>query len=190
MKQNQTLFFASLIFIIAVAASCSTPLKVTSDYDKNASFTQYKTFAMDTFRVSSSLSQLNQNRIINAVRAEMIKKGFTESGTPDLLIHISAIFEKQKSVTASTNYYGYGGYYRPYGWGGGMGATGYTTYNVQDYVDGSLIFDIADAKTKNLLWEGIGNKEIDQEVKDPDTAIPAAVAKIMESFPPGTVKPK
>ena len=185
MKFNPTLYFACIIVAAAFAMSCSPLLKVTSDYDKNANFQQYKTFALDTFSASQSLSQLNQNRISNAVKAEMVKKGFTESITPDMLVHISAIFEKQKSVSSTTDYYGYGGFYRPYAWGGGMGATGYTTYNVQNYVDGSLIVDIADAKTKNLLWEGIGNKEIDKPAKDPDTAIPAAVSEIMAGFPPG-----
>jgi hypothetical protein len=66
-----------------------------------------------------------------------------------------------------------------------MGATGYTTYNVQNYKDGSLIIDIVDAKSKNLIWEGIGNEEIDKPLKDPDTAIPAAVASILAKYPPG-----
>jgi hypothetical protein len=96
----------------------------------------------------------------------------------------------KQSVSSNTNYYGYGGYYRPYGWGGGMGATGYTTYNVQEYKDGSVIIEVVDAKTKNLLWEGIGNKEIDKPIKDPDTKIPLAIQKIMESFPPGMAPAK
>jgi hypothetical protein len=185
MKSFQLLTVAC-VFIAIAFTSCSPSLKVTSDYDKSANFNQYKTFALDTFHASQTVSQLNQNRIANAVKAEMVKKGFTESTAPDMLVHISAIFEKQKSVSSTTDYYGYGGFYRPYAWGGGMGATGYTTYNVQSYIDGSLIVDIADAKTKNLLWEGIGNKEIDKPVKDPDTAIPAAVSKIMGGFPPGS----
>lgn len=184
MKRKSSLFITSLAFAL-VAFSCSPALKVTSDYDKSASFAQYKTFGIDTMRISQSISQLNENRIVNAVKSEMLKKGFTENATPDLLVHISAIFEKQKSVTSTTDYYGYGGFYRPYMWGGGMGATGYTTYNVQNYTDGSLIIDIADAKTKNLLWEGIGNKEIDKPAKDPDAAISEAVSKILANFPPG-----
>lgn len=185
MKWKSSLFITGLAWALGI--SCSPGLKVTSDYDKSTSFTQYKTFGVDTMRMSQSVSQLNQNRIIKAVKSEMTKKGFTESTSPDLLIHISAIFEKQKSISSTTDYYGYGGFYRPYMWGGGMGATGYTTYNVQNYTDGSLIIDIADAKTKNLLWEGIGNKEIDKPAKDPDAAIAEAVNKILANFPPGAV---
>lgn len=172
-----------------LVSSCSPSIKVTSDYDKKANFQQYKTFALQKNNVQNqSISELNQNRINNAVIAEMIKKGFQQSDNPDLFVNVATVLKDKKSVSSSTDYYGYGGYYRPYAWGGGMAATGYTTYNVQEYKDGSLIIEIADAKTKSLLWEGIGNKEIDKPVKDPDTKIPMAVEKIMESFPPGLAK--
>src|SRR5436190_14546096 len=178
----------SCCIALLIMVACSPSLKVTSDYDKNANFQQYKSFAIDTFRQSESISQLNQNRIINAVRAEMIKKGFTENtSNPDVFVHISAIIKNKQSISSNTSYYGYGGGYRPYAWGGGMGASGYTTYNVDDYKDGSLIIDVADAKTKSLVWEGIGNREIDGPIKDPDTAVPAAISSIMKSFPPGSV---
>lgn len=187
MKNDYTLpgIAVAMLFFIA----CSPSLKVTSDYDKQASFTQYKTFSIDTFRMNQRISQLNTTRITNAVKAELVKRGLTENAaSPDLKVNVAAILKDQQSVTSNTDYYGYGGVYRPWAWGGGMGATGYTTYNVQNYKDGSLIIDIADAKTNNLVWEGIGNQEIDKPLKDPDTQIPAAVASIMKNFPPGAGK--
>lgn len=178
-----------LSFIITCMLSCSSSLKVTTDYDKNVNFTQYKSFGIDTFKMYENVSQLNQGRIINAVKADLIKKGFTESSSPDMLVHISVILQNKKSVSSNTDYYGYGGFYRPYMWGGGgLGATGYTTYNVQNYKDGSLIIDIVDANTKKLFWEGIGNQEIDKPLKDPDTEIPVAISSILAGFPPGMKK--
>jgi len=178
-----------IIIAICFSMACNT-LKVTSDYDKSTNFSQYKTFTIDRVtEKDQSISQLNRDRIINAVRAEMTKKGFTESDNGDLLIHIVTVLQDKKSVSANTNYYGYGGAYRPYGWAGGGGSS-YTTYNVDTYKDGSLIIDIIDAKTKQLEWEGIGNKEIDKPIDDPDTKIPAAVEMIMKSFPPGMTAKK
>ena len=52
----------------------------------------------------------------------------------------------------------------------------------------SLIVGIVDAKTKNLVWEGIGNKEIDSPAKDPEAAINDAITKIMAAYPPGAAK--
>lgn len=183
----------SFLILVMVVWSCSSSLKVTSDYDKSANFQQYKTFALNTVNDAEkqSISQLNQDRIANAVRAEMIRKNFQEStSSPDLIVHTATVLKDKKSVTANTNYYGYGGYYRPYAWGGGLGATAYTTYDVQNYKDGSLIIDVVDAKTQKLIWEGVGNKEIDAPLKDPDKAITTAVASIMAKFPPGTAGTK
>jgi hypothetical protein len=120
----------------------------------------------------------------------MTKKGFQEnSSSPDLFVFSAAIFKDMQSVTANTNYYGYGGMYHPYYWGGGMTSSN-TTYSVQNYKDGSLIIDVVDVKTQKIVWEGVGNKEIDKPSKDPESAIKQAVASIMASFPPGGKKSK
>jgi len=188
---KKTVFAYSLTAVLLLLiVSCEPSLKVTSDYDKSANFQPYKTFRMAQLTMQNqTINQLNQTRIINAVKSEMVKKGFQEVADPDLEVNAVIILEDKKSVTANTNYYGYGGYYRPYAWGGGM-ASGYTTYSVEDYKAGSLIIEVADAKTKKLLWEGIGNKDIDKPAKDPDAAIKAAVTSIMASFPPGQAKKK
>ena len=99
-----------------------------------------------------------------------------------MLVNATTILENKKSVSSNTNYYGYGGYYRPYAWGPGFSGT--TTYNVYDYKDGSLIIDIVAASNKQLLWQGTGNKEIDKPSKDPDHDIAEVVAKILSNFPP------
>ncbi|MFH7031111.1 MAG: DUF4136 domain-containing protein [Heteroscytonema crispum UTEX LB 1556] len=44
---------------------------------------------------------------------------------------------------------------------------------------------MVEASTKKLVWQGTGNKEIDLPMKDAETMIPAAVAKILAKYPPG-----
>lgn len=152
---------------------------------KTIDFTKYKSFSFYELKdKSGAVSDLNKNRIIQAVKSEMFKKGFIENKTnPDLLINLTTLIADKKSVTSNTNYYNYGGYYRPYGWGNGyLGST--TTYNVYEYKDGSLIIDLIDVNSNQLLWQGIGNKEIDSPSKNPEKTISEAVAKIMEKFPP------
>jgi hypothetical protein len=180
------------MLLLLCFSGCESALKVTSDYDKSVDFQQYKTFTIHQISDESkkSVSSLNEERIYNAIRREMTKRNFQESPNGELLVHTAAIFKDKQSVTANTNYYGYGGYYRPYGWGGGMGASGYTTYNVQDYKDGSLIIDIVDAKSQKLVWEGVGNKEIDKPAKDVEKALNEAIASILADFPPGAKKKK
>src|SRR5437762_2901803 len=175
--------------ITTMVLSCGPSLKVTSDYDKAANFSQYKTFAIDkNDTISEVISNFNRVRILNAIRNEMTKKGFQENNSsPDLFVFAVAIFQDKVSVSSNTNYYGYGGMYRPYYYGGGMSSSS-TSYDVRHYKDGSLIIDVVDVGTKKIIWEGVGNKEIDGPIKDPEKRIPEAVASIMAGFPPGTKK--
>jgi hypothetical protein len=170
---------------LLLAVSCSSSLDVTSDYDKGANFSNYRTYAIDEFTTPDDVNTDNKERIIAAIKAEMTKKGFEESTTPDMLVHIATIYHYEESQPTSRDYYSYGGVFRPYVWGNGAGVSAYSTYDVKNYMDGSLIINIADAETQRLLWEGIGNSEIYQEAKDPASEIPDDVKHIMASFPPG-----
>ncbi len=169
-----------------VLSSCAT-VQVTSDYDHTKNFSTMKTFALHQNTVeSATISSLNKERIVNAVRSQLVAKGYTEStSNPDFYVNINGVVKDQASVSANTDFYGYGGMYRPYGyWGGGPGmVSANTQFNVDHYQNGSLIIDMVDAKTQKLFWEGTGNKDIDSQVSNPDQAIGDAVAKIMASFP-------
>lgn len=171
--------------------SCSPTVKVTTDYDHSANFNEYRTFAVyDLKAQQGQINQLNVDRVTNAIRAEMIAKGFTESSNPDLKVNAISILKNKTQVTADSNFYGYGGMYRPYGYwgGGGMMGGATTTFNTYDYVDGSLVIDIVSTKTQKLLWQGIGNAQIDSRPDNPEEFINSSVKKILEGFPPGAVK--
>jgi uncharacterized protein DUF4136 len=186
LKSIYAVFFAAIFFITA----CGPSLKVNSDFDKNVDFSKYKTFHIyGTDQISSSISDLNKERIIKAVGDEMQKKGFQQIGdtTADLMVNVVALLNDKVQLTSRSDYYGYGGMYRPYYWGGGAGYST-TTYDMQNYKDGSLIVDVVDGATRRLVWTGAGNKEIDKPIKDPETKIPKAVNMIMASFPPGAKK--
>jgi len=171
---------SSLVFI----TSCGPQLTVTNDYDHTANFSRFHTFKIVQLEQQyQALSQFNQTRVINAVNAQMLAKGFTQSENPDMLVNITSIMKNKQEIVA--NSYGYGGGYRPYAWGGGNMST---TVNVQNYTAGSLIIEVANASTKKLLWEGIGNQDIEAPSNNPEQAINSAVVKIMASFPPGTTK--
>jgi Domain of unknown function (DUF4136) len=161
--------------------ACGPTLTVTNDYDHTANFSQFHTFRIVKLEQQyQALSQFNQTRVINAVRAQMLAKGFTEAENADMLVNITSIMKAEKEIVA--NSYGYGGGYRPYAWGGGNMST---TVNVNNYVAGSLIVEVANAATSKLIWEGIGNQDINSPSSDPEKAINTTVQKIMASFPPG-----
>lgn len=192
---NTCLIFASVL----IFTSCAPTLNVTTDYNHAAVMSNFKTFAMYKEPGKSNVSELNRNRIVAAVKAQMVADGFAEVGTgADLLVNVTSVLSDQKSLQSTTTgmggygAYGYGGFYRPYGYGGMYGGMGMssTTTQVVNTTTGSVIIDVVDAKTNEIVWTGTGNKEIDKPSDNPDQAISAAIAKIMYSFPPGVVKPK
>jgi hypothetical protein len=73
------------IFLLFIAASCAT-IKVTSDFDKAAQFSGYKTYAFTPEVQTLNVEELNRNRIIKAVENELSLKGFLKSENPDALI--------------------------------------------------------------------------------------------------------
>jgi len=179
---KKAIFLSAVVFsAMAFLSSCGPTLTVTTDYDHTANFSQFHTFKIVQLEQQyQALSQFNQTRVINAVNAQMLAKGFTPSESPDLLVNITSIMKNKQEIVA--NSYGYGGGYRPYAWGGGNMST---TVNVQNYTAGSLIIEVANASNKRLLWEGIGNQDIDAPSNNPEQAINSAVQKIMAAFPPG-----
>jgi hypothetical protein len=190
--KRKNLRIIPLLLILGLIYSCSPTVKVTTDYDHAANFGEYKTFAFyDLKAQEGQINQLNADRITKAIRAELISKGFTETtNNPDLKVNAVTILKNKTSVSANTDFYGYGGMYRPYGyWGGGamMGGAN-TTFNTYDYVDGSLIIDIVSSKTQKLIWQGIGNAQIDSKPDNPDEFVTGSIKKILAGFPPGAVK--
>jgi hypothetical protein len=176
--------------ILQAHIGCAPGIKVSTDYDRAADFSLYKTFTIADFGKNDEVSELNAVRITNAIRDNMQKKGFKETNTDaDLLVNAVTMLKLKMTVTANSNFYGYGGVYRPYTYyGAGVGMAN-TTYTANEYTDGSLMIDIVNNKEKKLLWQGIGNAEIDKSsINNPERFINDAVTKIMAGFPPGGKK--
>lgn len=186
-------------FAVLLLAGCSS-IKVTSDYDTTVDFTQFKTFEYYGWAEESNkiLNQLEQERIEEAFGKELKKRGLTavEKGAGgDLIITLYVVTEQKTSTTANTTTtgmggygYGYGGYrgYGPaYGWGGSSMHNSTTTYTERDYIVGTVVIDVYDAKEKKLIWESIGRGTVKEsktpEAKEKNTNI--AVAKIMATYP-------
>lgn len=165
------------VWTATVAASCAPTVKVTTDYDRSANFAAYKSFSICNFKSTLNVNEMNVRRILNSVKSEMIKKGYTEDNLePDLMVNVVSLLKDKKSISAS-----HSGMHGPYGlWPGGSGNT---TFSTSDYKDGSIIVHVVDVNTNMLIWEGIGNAEMTKQPKNPEEAISNAVAKIMNEFP-------
>lgn len=165
------------VALVLLLASCSS-VRVSSDYDNQANFNQYKTFAFYKPGIDKvKISDLDKKRILRAIEAEMLAKGFTKSKTPDIMV---SIFTKtRENINVYRNNGGFG-----YGWGPWYG--GYQ--NVQRDTQGTLYIDFIDGKEKQLVWQGKGQGYLTHNQRRKDDRIRTFVAKILERYPPGTKK--
>ena len=183
----KTIKLLSLLFITAVAASCSS-VRVASDYDDSVDFTRFKTYGYLKDGVDKAeISDLDKKRIFRAIDAELQKKGFTKSDKPDVLVNIFTKATKDVNVNNWGGGYGmgfgYGGWGPGWGWGGPWGWGG--NYNaVSTHTEGTLYIDIIDASKKELVWQGVGSGVLTQDRNKKQERINEFVAGIIAKFPP------
>ena len=170
-----------LMLLLIFMASCSS-VKVATDYDKQANFNQYKTFAFFKSGVDKAeISDLDKRRILRAIESELMAKGFTKSENPDLLV---SIFTKSRDkVNVYNNTYGYGPYGYGWGWSPYYWGPGYNS--VSTSTEGTLYVDLIDAKKKELVWQGMGTGYLADRMDKKEGRINEFVSKIMEKYPPG-----
>ncbi|NNK83676.1 MAG: DUF4136 domain-containing protein [Flavobacteriaceae bacterium] len=174
-----------IALILIMTTSCVS-VRVASDYDKAADFNSYKSFAFFKNGIDKAeISDLDKRRILRAIEAELLAKGFTKSENPDLLV---SIFTKSKQrVDVYNNFWGAGAW--GWGWGGFYGpGWGWNQPMVSTRTEGVLYIDLIDAKKKELIWQGQGVGNISQNMEKKEERIKEFVAKIMEKYPPGLEK--
>ena len=183
---KKLLKFTPILVFAILLSSCSS-VRVAADYDREANFDQYKTFAFFKPGIDKAeISDIDKRRILRAIEAELMAKGMTKSDNPDMLV---SIFTKStQRVDVYNNSWGYGawgwgGYSR---WGGGWGpGFGWGGNNVSTSTEGMLFIDLVDAKEKELIWQGSGTGYlVTKNVDKKEARIKEFVAKTMEQFPP------
>jgi Domain of unknown function (DUF4136) len=154
--------------------------QVKTDFDRNADFGQYKTYSWEQVKTQDPL---NVDRIKTAVNTALAAKGWTQVASGgDVSIIAMEITHNQQ--TLNTFYDGFGG-----GWGWrGFGGLGEATTTTETYKVGTLVVDLFDAKTKQLLWRGTASDTLsnnsDKNIKNLDKE----AEKMFKKFPPDSSK--
>jgi len=178
MKILKLLFLLCLVML----TSCSS-VRVVTDYDTKVDFTSYKTFAFYKKGIDkASVSDLDKKRIMRAVEAELLAKGFSKSANPDILV---SIFTKSREqVNVSDNNVGIG-----WGWGYNPWFYGRTNININQYTEGTLFIDFIDKNTNELIWQGIGSGAMKMSnIEKKEERINEFVYEIISTYPPGLKK--
>jgi len=178
-------FAMAAALVLSGAAAFAQDVKV--DFDKSANFDAIKTFAV---KIGTSWNnQISEKRVVDEITQTLTEKGWKSApeDKADAIVVLHGATEKQKSL--NTFYSGMGGYggYGWRGWGGGMG-TGTATTTESEYLVGTLVVDIFDAKTKQLMFRGTAQDELSDKPEKNVKKLNKASDKMFKDFPPGSKK--
>src|SRR5215831_17940816 len=164
----------SMIAIAISLASMTFAQVIKTDYDRNANFRKYKTFSFEKIRTKNPLLV---DRITSAVSAALTAKGLAQvSSGGD--ISIVAIEMTKDQQTLNTFYDDFGG---GWGWGGGFGEATTTT---DTYRVGTLVVDLFDAKSKQLIWRGSESDALSDKSSKNIKNLDKGVGKLFREYPP------
>src|ERR1700686_3038914 len=172
----------TLIGMMSLFAGNSAAQQVQTDYDREANFGQYKTYSWEHVNTRDPLFV---DRIKDAVNAALAAKGLTqgESGGD---VSIVAVEITRNQQTLNTFYDGLGG-----GWGWrrfGGGGFGEATTTTETYKVGTLVVDLFNTKTKQLIWRGAESDTLSNNSNKNIKNLDKGVEKMFKQFPPGSSK--
>lgn len=172
--QKAAIVLMGTMFLFAGNASAQ---QVKTDYDHNTNFGQYKTFSWEKVQTKDPLLV---ERIENAVNTDLTAKAWTlvPSGGD---VEVFAVETTQDQQTLDTFYDGFGGGRRWRGFGGGFDDA---TTTVETYQVGTLVIDLFDAKTKQLIWRSSSSDTLSNDANKNTKNLDKGVSKMFKHFPP------
>ncbi len=161
--KRSTVHLALVFTAVALATACSS-ITTSYDYNPNTDFNSLRTFAWMPIR-SNQLNQFELERVSNAVESGLVEKGYQRAANGDFLLKVFA----GKGRILGTGY----------GWSG---------LDTRVYEEGTLVIDMVDPMTNNLIWRGSAVKTLEQDpTPERQTEnIANAVRAVLKNFPPPT----
>lgn len=177
--------------IVGLALGCAG-LKGYSDFDPNAKFDTYHTYAWLTTEVGlpstaagseggvKGIDPLLQRRIRDSIDAHLEAKGYRRMEkleSADFAVSFS-VGSREKIQVQSTGPTYTGGWYGRHG--GWYGTTG---IDARSYTEGTLAIDIFDVRSHQAVWHGWASKRVTASM-DRAKLVDEAVGAILKNFPP------
>jgi len=170
-------------------ASATPKLKVRTVVDPEAQFGSYRSYgfvAQPGTNEGSGKATAMTIYFMQGVRHEMDSRGYryTEE-SPDLLVNFNVQARANDSQTNVSPTYGYSTGY--YAYRAGLYGLPVVTSEVQENVSyrvGTGNVDVVDARRKVLVWEGIAEGRISEDMlANPGPAIGEVIAEMFEQYP-------
>lgn len=184
MKIKKLLFLLSTAVLCCLSSATSSfAIDVKTDFDRATDFGRYKTFCWQKVETRNPLWI---ERIKAAVSSALTAKGWSQAeSNSGCDVAVVAMEIKRNHDTVNTFYDNFGRGWGGWGWRGfGGGGFGEATTTTETYQTGTLIVDLFDAKTKNLVWRGSATDTLSDKSDKNIKKLSSSVHKLFEHFPP------
>ena len=163
---------ALLVFLVPLGAVAGVAQKVNIQFDQDANFSAYKTFAIRNGQLNSRNPALNSELVKKQIEADIVK-GLTARGLTqvDDRADLNVVYHFGSGRKSEIEAY-------PAGWRGWG-----TRYVRVPYAEGTLVIDLRDTSTHSLVWRGISSEEKDDPSKI-QGKLNDMVKKSLEKYPP------
>ncbi|HKH74558.1 MAG TPA: DUF4136 domain-containing protein [Vicinamibacterales bacterium] len=181
-----------LAFAVLLASAISAFAQdVRYNFDKQADFSQFKTYKWVNLKGAQVPSDLVDMQIKSAVDAELATKGLkrTDAETADLYVGYQSAISTEKQYTSFDSGWGTGPGWYGGGWYGGGGVSTTTGQTSTIYV-GQVAVDMYQAGQKQLVWRGVASKTLDTKAKPEKQQknLAKAMTKLFKNYPPPVKK--
>lgn len=169
MKKPQII---GLLIFSLLAARGALAQKVTLEFDRDADFTKYKTFAIRNGELNSRNPALNSDLVKKQIEGDIVRdltaRGLMEtSGRPDLnVVYRFGSARKTELESYPAGWYGLG-----------------TRVVRVPFAEGTLVVDLRDPNTRSLVWRAIASEEKNDPTKIAGK-LDDMVKKSCEKYPP------
>jgi hypothetical protein len=155
-------------------ASIAFALDVTTDYDHNANFSRYKTFMW--IKEPRPTNPLMKQRIVDAINEQLMAKGLQlVTSNADLGVSANTATKEEHSLD---------GFYNGFpGWRWRRGWWGPDTVYVDTFEVGTLVVDLFDTRTKQVVWWGSASDTISDNPEHNTKNLRKAIEKMFKDFP-------
>jgi hypothetical protein len=168
-----------LAVVVLSCLACVTAVaqKTNIDWDRQANFSQYKTYAWE--QSPNPAHGLWHQRIIDAVDQQLQAKGLQKvDSNPDLWVTYSKSIKDQKMLVGTGYNFGPAWYWGPWGYNGAP------TYNSYVTKWATLVVELADAKNKQDLWRGSATNTVTDNSNKNIKNLDKAVEKLFKQYRP------
>ncbi len=170
------------IIVSALAVTAAHAKKPQIQWNEEYDFAAVETFQWQT-TLGTSLASVNpfmHSRVVATIEYELTDWLTEVSSDPD--VYVTYHTSSQDKVRLQTNSwgYGFGGYgrgrwdYYGYGFGGPV----YSTTTVHEYEQGTLVVDIWDAASQELVWRGTVTRVFSQNVEKAERQVVKAIHRM------------